>query len=343
MAPHKKHPYTCPCCAYSTSKKCDIFNHFYKLKKPCPKLASTIELTEEIKQHVLQNRIYYIQEPVHIINNINNNVNNVNNINNVNINQYNQLNNSISRIDIMDKLNKYTEHTKVELIDFQEKVEDKYKSKVKKLNTNCFKYGFKLDSGNLLEIVDEVSKICEHNFEDFNILYDEKLNKLKLYEAGSWESTLIDNGIRNMIAIIQDGYLDAYECYLIRKIKTNNTSMIERNEIRILLMKYYKFIGCFNRNPYVLSRCDAEVIKYGEDDFELNDDYSIEDEFMPKYKNICDQTTKSELNKTKKDVLDIIKRNSKHNISEFNKKVCSLLQMDSEFKKHIVTMLNTKI
>jgi 5-methylcytosine-specific restriction endonuclease McrA len=54
----KKHPYTCPRCEYNTSKKSDIHKHFYVLKKTCPAIKQDIELTDNIKQYILDNRIY---------------------------------------------------------------------------------------------------------------------------------------------------------------------------------------------------------------------------------------------------------------------------------------------
>lgn len=33
--------------------------HLYDVVKPCPGLKSTIELTDEIKQHILDNRVYF--------------------------------------------------------------------------------------------------------------------------------------------------------------------------------------------------------------------------------------------------------------------------------------------
>ena len=53
-----KPPYKCPCCGYETEKKSAIIKHFYNLKKLCPKLLNDIELTDEIKEYILANRIY---------------------------------------------------------------------------------------------------------------------------------------------------------------------------------------------------------------------------------------------------------------------------------------------
>lgn len=52
--------YVCPRCAFTTHKKSNIQNHFYKRKNPCPATEHDIELTDEIKQHVVKNHIYKI-------------------------------------------------------------------------------------------------------------------------------------------------------------------------------------------------------------------------------------------------------------------------------------------
>lgn len=35
-----------------------MIKHLYNLNKPCPGIKSTVELTDEIKKHILDNRIY---------------------------------------------------------------------------------------------------------------------------------------------------------------------------------------------------------------------------------------------------------------------------------------------
>ena len=53
----KKPHYCCPRCDYNTNQKNMIRRHFYVNKKICPALVSDIELTEETKQYVLENRV----------------------------------------------------------------------------------------------------------------------------------------------------------------------------------------------------------------------------------------------------------------------------------------------
>lgn len=54
----KKEPYCCIRCGYNTVQKNHIYKHLYLLKKTCPATKNLIELTDEIKQHILDNRIY---------------------------------------------------------------------------------------------------------------------------------------------------------------------------------------------------------------------------------------------------------------------------------------------
>ena len=53
-------PYTCCRCGYKTSEKYRMNNHLYKKIKSCPAIENNIELTNEIKEFILNNRIYKI-------------------------------------------------------------------------------------------------------------------------------------------------------------------------------------------------------------------------------------------------------------------------------------------
>ena len=87
--------YICPRCEYTTIRKSNMFDHFYKRKTKCNFKSNDIELTNEIKTIVLNDRIYVVKKTKnvnvksmkHIINNIDNITNNnIDNITNNNIN-----------------------------------------------------------------------------------------------------------------------------------------------------------------------------------------------------------------------------------------------------------------
>lgn len=71
-----RHPYTCPRCGYYTKKKYNMKVHLTGLKKACPATEEDVELTHELVEYLLVNRVYHApkQEPQQIIvNHINNN------------------------------------------------------------------------------------------------------------------------------------------------------------------------------------------------------------------------------------------------------------------------------
>jgi hypothetical protein len=64
--------YECPRCGYKSNRKPAMRKHFYEVKKPCPGIMNLIDLTDDIKQTVLNNRVYHIPKVEHpIINNLN--------------------------------------------------------------------------------------------------------------------------------------------------------------------------------------------------------------------------------------------------------------------------------
>lgn len=41
-----------------------MLSHFYKTKKSCPAIKNTIDLTDEIKEYIIDNRIYCQRETI---------------------------------------------------------------------------------------------------------------------------------------------------------------------------------------------------------------------------------------------------------------------------------------
>lgn len=55
--------YTCPRCGYKTDRKSSMEYHLVKAKNTCPILENDIELTDDIKNYILTNRIYKFHHP----------------------------------------------------------------------------------------------------------------------------------------------------------------------------------------------------------------------------------------------------------------------------------------
>lgn len=320
-----KHNYCCIRCGYETLYKSSMYDHFYKKRKPCPMLVNVIELNDEIKQHILDNYIYIIPINQNEVQNDKTLIQTHNDINKqiiTTINTNNTINNLITNMDVLDKMKKYMDHKQIELVNFEDKVESKYVAKVKRLDTDSYKYGFQLSSDDFLEIINEISNICNgESFEHFNILYDNKIKKLKLYEQGTWEEMLLNSGIKKIIQTIQDYYLNSYEQYLMRTLSDTNTSCIKRQQCKEHLQEYYTFIGAFEIPAYVQNMQSNNI------------EENIIDKYWKLYTTTRDNLKRCEINKTKRDVVDILKRNTIRNIQEMNKKVLDLFKIDEVFKQ----------
>ena len=310
-----KRKYICIRCGYETEYKSAMHNHFYRRKKPCPLFKNNIDLTEDIKDHILQNFVYILPINRH---------DDTKQLNTT-INNYHTVNNFIANMDVLDKMTKYLEYKRIKLLDFDKKVETKYMSNVRRLDNNLYKFGFQLSSDDFLEIINEVSSLCDgESYENFNIMYDNKVNKLRVYELGTWEEMLLNSGIRKIVQIIQDNYLDSYEQYLIKILNHTDTTHRKRQQCKEHLQEYYSFIGAFEVPAYV-QNMHADNIR--ED---------IIDTYWKLYTTTRDNLKRCDINKTKKDVVDILKRNTVRNIEEMNKKIINLFKIDESFKQDMM-------
>ena len=312
------------------SNKADMRKHLYKLN-PCPRSVNDIELSDEIKQLILKNHVYHI--PV------------VTPINQV-INYNNTINNLITNMDVIEKISRLTSHHDVKLIEFGETIENKFLKQVEGLKESNDTLGVYdaliLDSNSLLEVIDQVSSLAQADCENMNVIYDKKFNKLKLFDMGKWNDLILITGITTLLTRLQECYLNPYECYLIRKIEVSSLCHQDKALIKNQLIDYYKFIGCFNIAPYVEGKNDSEII-YNQDDHNCDPYQELTDEnselplkYLNLYNRVCGGTKASELNKIKKNVIEIIKKNCLKNVDELNKKVVALFHMDEEFKKNIL-------
>jgi hypothetical protein len=323
--------YLCPSCGYETDYKNNMRRHFYNLKEPCPKVIRKVELTDDVKEHVLLNRRYDqdgaqlvvqggvqsgTQPTVQVVNNINQIINN-----------FNVINNFVSNINPLDKITHLIQYSDMALVPFEEQVERKYEGCVEKLNNDGYKYGYELDIDGIIDIIDEVSQVTSDNMNELNVLYDEKGKKIALY-SGEWKSLRVNHAIKHVISIIKSCYTNAYEAFLIRRIKNGTMSQYKKQKSCELLREYYKFLG------------SNEVLPGVSDDFPTDDIASLDDgvreEFNELYKKVIEKMTIGEKTKIHSEVIGVIQRNSRKNIDELNKKIVSLIQMDEEFKTNLI-------
>jgi hypothetical protein len=230
-------------------------------------------------------------------------------------------------MDTIEKLTKYTDFKKIDIIGFDQSIEEKFTKTAQKLENNEYKYGFHLKNDDFLDIINDVSIACNaKSMEEFNMHYDNRFNRIKIFEEGMWEEFLLSQGIKRIICTVQEHFLNFYELYLVRNMY--ESANYKKQEWRELLDEFYTFIGCFDVEPSVKGKSDNEIMGIGSED-----SYEISDTYMQMYQKIQDATTTLEVKNTKKEVVDIIKRNTIRNVDEMNKKVVELFNMDEDFKK----------
>lgn len=317
--PYKnKQPYTCPRCGYFSDRKSNMQQHLYGKKKACPASVKDVELTDEIKQHILDNRVYKIPKPAKttIINNIQN---------------FNTMNNFITNMDVLEKVQHLTSHRNLELINFEDHVRETLYDKVEELKLGDDYIEHR--PSDFLDFIDKVSN--RQSIEAFNIFYDATVNKLKIFDDGEWCDKLISTGIQDIMRVIQDSYLEHYEFYLVRKLHKEGDNCRSGQRWKEMLIEYYKFLGALDVNPRIKDQSDSEILydtdddRYGSGDDECR---NIQDRYMPLYEK-QKILAKSESKVLKREIFNILKYNSKQSISDLNKAVLRLFKMDDEFKR----------
>lgn len=311
-----KVPYECIRCNYSTSHKPSMRNHLYKAKKVCPASHNDIELTDEIKDYILANRRYHIQETKHISLSINN---------------------FINTLDHLSKLEKYCSYKDINLITFEDQVCNTFSKKCAELdNYNNIK--FSLSQDQLIESVDQVTKAC--SIEENNIYYDTKIDKIKVYETfknkhriieNKWTELMVSVGIGQIFNTIQQQFWNIYERYLVRKWNSSK-SAYEKQELLDNIKIYYSFLACMNMTPYVLKKNNSEIL-YNLDDDKYNvysDDFNLEEKFMKVFFDIRENLPKT--NKMKSDILKLMRGNSKRDEYELNNTLMKVLKIDNDLK-----------
>ena len=246
--------YTCPRCTYETDRKSNMWNHLYARNKPCPTTKSSIVLTEQIKKHIMENRIYR------------------------------QENTSETTTDPVTKLTLYFQSKNIKSVNVDKYLKEMFAKRSHRLATNKM-IDFSMNFDDMMEIVDDVTTMCA---EKICIVYDEQLHKLKFFTCGEWKSRLFDVGVKYLMRKIQEYYFDHYERYLLQKI-TDASSAFDKTVIAEHLEAYYGFIAGFDVPPLVAAKSDGQILF----DSDRDSSYSIQDTWYPKYKKAKETTKKN--------------------------------------------------
>lgn len=328
MPRHKRAPYLCPACGYATAQKSHMRQHFYDVKNECPKTVNDIDLTDEIKEFVLKNRVYHVPKPLPPVQTINNNYGQIINNNKV----INHINNIICNMDAVERIQTLVERTQVSLLPMEDKIEGLYGNLGNLLTLDAqdpeYPSDHRLTRDDIYDVIDAVSKMNETDCSDVGYLYDDKLQKLHIREGDAWNMSRFDQGVRKIIEMLQTTYLDNYEAFLVQRV-LQDPGFQTRQHCEELLRLYYGFLESFDLQPFVQTSDNSEL-----DDMLCSPE--VRQRFQDLFMKARRELRKVQRDKYMRDVRDIIVRNAKQNKSEISRRLLDLVKADEEFKAMIM-------
>lgn len=307
-------PYTCPRCGYETPKRPHMRYHFYATKKTCQGIVNTLELTDEIKHHVLDNRIYHIKDEVKVMNQT--------------INNYNTMNNIVAGMDVVDKITQYALYKHVGINAIEDTIASRYETTITQLQDNTFDVS--TSKPDFMDIVHTVTSARDFRdnellLENLNCIYDAKRKRVQVYSGVRWESQV--DGITWLAGNIVAEYLEAYEMFLIRKLYGGGPVLqgTEVTAINKCIRDYYTFIACFEIQPYA-------CVKHT-DEFDEDAANEILTKYTKLYEEVAEALSNSYVKSIHKQMLDIVKSNSQNNVIDLDKSIINLVNVQPDFKR----------
>lgn len=328
-------PYECARCHYTTFRKDQMRYHLNRTRL-CPTKTNDLELTSEIKEIILSQRVYHpIQKalchdhphphpvPLNSITlNNNKHYNYITNIMNSNMTpkQLVDLNTAFHRLTVLP-IDEYMDDTFTKSIDDMKK---QYSA-------------VELTTGDLLDIIREISSFGDdpNNMSAYYSTLEDNIYILN----DAWESHTCYKGLKILIEKIKNFYLDYYECYIINKLETD--VFVEREHLIKLLKEYYNFLIAFNIKPFCYDKKDYNIIE------EENDEHK--DKVSRQYYQFFTECAQNMKNIEKKviqtDSIDTFKRKSMNLMrllkSKLSKLYCENLGFQSLLNKEVSSAITT--
>lgn len=306
--PYNIVPYTCPRCKYTTIIRQNMYKHINR-RTICPSVNGHIELTDDVKNIILTERIYHPPKSKA-----------VQMFNNVNVNQNNQMFfSNLSTVHLLDCYNKYNHLSRVPFCNsLQCFLEDKC------IELNGQEKTVELFIDDILQMIDHITCVDHTLYENINLFYDAIEDKIHYFDIDGWVSHLAHKGIKSVLEKIQKLYFDNYECYLIKRI----VSLPKNHEQQFLLERiteFYKFLLTFNLVPYCCNQYGNALLP------------NIDTSQTDLYTRAKQDMRQTEKNKIHKRLMDVIIRKSDVKIRSFKSHMFNLFCNDNSFKDFVRT------
>lgn len=326
--------YKCARCEHEADHKSHMYNHLYKRKKKCTE-KNPVDLTDEIKQYILDNGTWH-PPPVGNLstatsltnchNTINNTLNN-NIINNfiINSNLNAKLLRQIQAVSVDNKLSALLKYGGKQLISFEDGLDQRFEKLVDRLDHDKHNQPLhRLKAEDFVKLVDQVTLADPNRMEQLNVWFDQEVSKLHLYRSEQqWELYLNLEGIKEIVQLLHSYYLYHYELYLIRNLHKDDRQHSHSNfELNQALNDLYTFCSYFRIEPAINGVSDKILL--GHRLLESTDSY-LEDRYTKLYSEILNKTRESDRKQMHRQLGNIIRNNTVHNISELNNQVVKML------------------
>jgi hypothetical protein len=312
----------------------------YKRQKQCPIIVNDIELTDDIKDYLMVNRIYKTKQPskTHtdkkLVQKITNNTNTDNSQKTKNINTLNY--NVYINLDPGKKMEYYHKSLNHQLETIDDLILRIYEKEIENMNNNDGDYAYSITD--FIDIVDNVirSKDIEHKDcvlvherkESATACYNQRQEKPSIYPE--WELLENEKSANIIVEIIQHNLWNTYELYLLQKIERYKNP----ETIKYLLL-YYTFISSFDLKPYVYFVSSDSEILYNQDEEEYS--HFALDTLKRKYMDIFEKNNTSMLEMCRTTIYHVVKiliaNNGSNSISSIDKKIQDVLIKDPNYMK----------
>ena len=313
----KPEAYTCCKCGYQSQHKNHFRNHLNR-KTPCRPLVNDMDLTPEIITHLLERRVYRIKkekeppkekEPKKKKEPKITSQQNVAHIdvqnNDMSTNTHQNILNIFLTMDPQTQVTKHLQTIKSELLPINDCISSRYQKEREDMDENRGNFLFTYED--FINMIDEATKTVDKTqFKDCNFIHDQESSKFICYNEDDekprpeWASMNKKKSTTCILAIVQKEYWRNYECYLIRNYENNKGNgkldgldglegLEELEVINKHIEYYYRFIACFDLQPWVYEAENDSMITVNSVEDDYGDPRSgnrIKNKYMLKYEKI---------------------------------------------------------
>jgi hypothetical protein len=280
--------------------------HLFEKKKECPGQLADIELTIDIKECILQNRVYKAHPPPAPTQPNNTQINIIKA----------EIQSQVRSADIIGKLKYFHRMNNSQLINFSDHVESELGRQAINLNTGKLSQYY-LDIDDIINIVDQITTCQE--VEKMCLALDNVNNKIYIHDNGEWQAKIFGQGIKTILTALKETFFDYYECYLIRKIEDPTTDQGSRNIFKDRIDTYYRLLFALDIQPYIIGKSDKELL-YAEDSDDDDDDvYNVQEKYYERYQKQMRSANNEK--KVARHVESLVKGNLKKGVQSLNEAI----------------------